>query len=266
MPIGFIHWVWIRVRCQNWEISKFPPNPFKANYVSPERFVEMALMESCQGTSISFNEPTLLFEYSLDLFQLAHKNGLYNTYVSNGYMTVKTLRMLKNVGMDAIKFDLKGNKEAVWKHCVADADVVWRNIHEAKRLGLHVEVVNLVIPSVNDGDGCLKEVAQRALREAGSETPLHFTRFYPSYRMTDLPPTPVYTLERAHGLAKKEGMEYVYVGNVPGHRWENTYCPNCGELLVKRYVFSIVNYNVTSDKKCPSCGMRIPIVGRYIKS
>lgn len=252
--------------CQNYDISKVSPQPLKANYVSPERLVRMIRYERCQGSSISFNEPTMLFEYSLDVFPLANKEGLYNTFVSNGYMTLEALRMLKDAGMDAIKFDLKGDEEVVQRYCGADVNVVWRNVGEAKRLGMHVEVVTLVIPSVNDDEDCLREIARRHLKEAGPESPLHFTQFYPTYRMTDRPRTPVETLEKAHSIAIEEGVQYVYVGNVPGHRFENTYCPACGELLISRLGFAVTKYRIAPDKRCPRCGLEIPITGEYVKS
>ncbi len=251
--------------CQNWTLSKVEPNPKRASYIPPEKLVAMTLWEGCQGTSISFNEPTLQFEYSLDVFKLARERGLYNNYVSNGYMTVDALKLLAGAGMDAIKFDVKGGTEAVRKYCKADAEVVWRNVREAKKLGLHVEVVNLVIPGVNDYDETLREIAQRVLREADENTPLHYTRYYPAYEFT-APPTPVETLVRAHKIAKEEGLNYVYIGNVPGHPLENTYCHNCGQLLIRRYGFSIKEYNITEEKKCPKCGASIPIVGKYVKS
>ncbi|MGA3296061.1 MAG: radical SAM protein [Candidatus Bathyarchaeia archaeon] len=164
--------------CQNWHISKHPPDPMKASYVSPERLVRMVALEHCHGTSISFNEPTMLFEYSLNVFPLAKRRGFYNTLVSNGYMTLEALKMLRDAGMDAIKFDLKGGREVGRRYCAADVDVVWRNIHEARRLGMHVEVVTLTIPEVNDDDEAITGIAQRCFKEAGPDVPLHFTRFY----------------------------------------------------------------------------------------
>jgi len=183
--------------CQNYNISKVAPQPSKANYVDPETFVKMIGYERCQGSSISFNEPTMLFEYSLNVFPLAHAKRLYNTFVSNGYMTLEALRMLRDAGMDAIKFDIKGDEEAVQKYCGADVNIVWRNVREAKRLGMHVEVVTLVIPRVNDDADCIREIARRHLKEAGNEFPLHFSQFYPKYKMIDRPRTPVETLEKA---------------------------------------------------------------------
>jgi len=251
--------------CQNWEISKFKPDPARAHYISPERFVSMAKTYGCQGTSISFNEPTLLLEWSLDVFKLAKREGLYNNYVSNGYMTELALRALARAGMDAIKFDMKGGPGAYGRYCAAKADVVWRNIRLAKELGLHVEIVTLVIPGVNDDEETIRGIARGVLKNAGEDTPLHFTRYYPAYKFS-APPTPVKTLEWAHKLAKEEGLNFVYIGNVPGHPLEDTYCPDCGRLLIKRYGFAVLRYELTRDKRCPGCGREIPLVGEHIKA
>ena len=250
--------------CQNWEISKYAPIPEKANYLGPDKLVRMALEEKCQGISISFNEPILLFEYSLDVFPLARRKGLYNSYVSNGYMTSEALRTLRDAGMDAIKFDMKGTADTYKEYCGADVDVVWRNMAEAKQLGMHVEVVALLIMGVNDSDDEVRKISRRHVEAAGPEAPLHFTRFHPSYKMTDRLSTPVSTLERAHAIAKNEGVLYVYVGNVPGHRLENTYCHNCGSLIIQRYGFAVAKYAISDDGKCPRCAEPIPIVGRHV--
>ena len=252
--------------CQNWDISKYEPHPRDASYISPEKLVKATLVQHCQSTSISFNEPTLLLEYSLDLFPLARKQGLYNTYVSNGYMTLEALSMLRLAGMDAIKFDVKGDTEAVKRYCGADANIVWRNIREAKRLGMHVEVVVLVIPRVNDSDSSIREIVNLHLEKAGPNTPLHFTQFYPTYQMTDRNRTPVETLEKAHNIAREMGVRYVYTGNVPGHNYENTYCPNCQNLLIERYGFDIVRVSLTDEGRCPNCGEPQPIIGSYKKT
>lgn len=246
--------------CQNWHISKSPPNPRSANYLGPEDFVARAVREGCQGTSISFNEPTLMLEYSLDVFKLARARGLYNTFVTNGYITLEALRMLSEAGLDAINIDVKGDAGAVRKYCGADVEAVWRNVREAKKLGMHVEVVNLVIPGVNDREEQLRELAKRHLHEAGKETPLHFTAYSPAYKF-DAPPTPVAILERAHDIAMSEGLEFVYVGNVPGHPYENTYCPSCGRLLVERYGLELVKADIQDDR-CPGCGYGVLIVGK----
>lgn len=251
--------------CQNHSLSKVKPNPSKANYIPPERMVELAVKRRDEGICVSFTEPLMLFEYSLDVFKLAKANGLYNTYVSNGYMTAEALRLLVEAGMDAIKVDVKGDEEVYEKYCGGvKLDFVWRNAREAKRLGLHVEMVNLVVTGVNDDEACLSQVIEQHLKEVGSETPLHFTRYHPAYKFT-APPTKVETLEKAYAMAKRAGVLYPYIGNVPGHPYENTYCPNCGQVLIERYGYLVTRYFITKDKKCPNCNYPVHVVGEYIR-
>ena len=250
--------------CQNFSISKVSPSKDTRDYVSPTRLVELAEREGCQGISYSFNEPTLLLDHALDTFPIARRNRLYCNYVSNGYMTEKALRALWEAGMDAIKFDLKGDHETYQRFCDADAEVVWRNVAEARRIGLHVEIVTLVIPNVNDREETIRGIARRIATEHEPEIPLHFTRYYPAYKFT-APSTPVTTLEWAHRVAKEEGCRYVYIGNVPGHPLENTICPTCGRVLIRRYGFEVTSFNLTPEHKCPGCGLSIPIVGRYVE-
>jgi len=180
-------------------------------------------------------------------------------------MTLEALKLLKDAGMDGLKVDMKGDAETYRKYCGgADVENVWRNIREAKRMGLHVEVVNLVITGVNDSQACLDWVVERHLKEAGAETPLHFTRYYPAYKLQN-PPTKVETLEQAYEIARKAGVLYPYLGNVPGHRYESTYCPNCKEKLIQRLGNKILKYKVQRSKSCPKCGKIIPITGKYAK-
>jgi len=246
--------------CQNFHISRVQPDLRRANYVSPEEFLEIAWRSGCSGTSISFNEPTLLLEYSLDLFPLAKNMGFYNTYVSNGYMTIQALEALAKAGLDAIKIDVKGDNEVYEKYCGGVKDeIVWRNARTAKELGLHVEIVNLVIPGVNDDDECLRQIVNKHIKELGPDVPIHFTRYHPEYKF-NAPPTPVKTLERARELARSMGVLFPYIGNVPGHKYENTWCPQCGELLIKRFGFEIVSSRITADNTCPRCGFKIPLI------
>ena len=250
--------------CQNFSLSKVPPNPEKANYISPEKFVEMVGKYKCQGTSISFNEPILLFEWSLDVFKLAKERGFYNTFVTNGYMTSDALKMLIQAGLDALNIDIKGCKDEVSRFCGANVEYVWRNCVEAKRLGAHIEITTLIVTGVNDDLECLRSIAQRIVKELGENTPWHVTRYYPAYKY-HAPPPKVEFLEEVRKIGIEEGLNYVYLGNVPGHPWENTYCPNCKELLIKRYIFDVVNFNLTEKNECPKCGEKIPIVGKYVK-
>jgi len=251
--------------CQNYHLSRKPPDLLHASFTPQEEVLRQALRLGDKGLCASFQEPTLLTDWVLSLFKASSKRGLYCCYVSNGYMTLEALKMLKNSGMDGIKIDMKGKADVYRKYCGGvDVEVVWRNIREAKRMGLHVEVVNLVVTGVNDDEYSIEWVIERHLKEAGSETPLHFTRYYPAYKFSN-PPTRVETLEKAYEMAKKAGVKYPYIGNVPGHRYENTYCPNCGRALIKRFGYTITSYKITDKKRCPYCGERIPIVGEYIK-
>jgi pyruvate formate lyase activating enzyme len=251
--------------CQNWEISKAAPNPERCNYVSPERFVRLIKELGCQGTSISFNEPTLMLEYALDVFPRARAAGYYNTYVTNGYMSANALRLLVEHGLDAMNVDIKGCKEAVKRYCGAEVEKVWRNIRTAKRLGVHVELTTLIIPAVNDNEDCLQGIARRIKEEVGVDTPWHVTQYYPAYqsRTTGLfeGRTPIALLEHAWVIGKTEGLQYVYLGNVPGHPFEHTYCPRCGKLLIERYGFGVIRYQVTAEQRCPICSAKIAITG-----
>ena len=251
--------------CQNYHLSKTEPNPVKSSYCPPEKIVEEALRGRDDGLCVSFQEPTILTDWVVPLFRMGREKGLYCCYVSNGYMTLEALRLLKESGMDGLKIDLKGDAETYQKYCGgADVEKVWRNVWEAKKLGFHVEIVNLIVTGVNDDEDCLRWVIERHLKKAGAETPLHFTRYYPAYKFHN-PPTKVETLERAYEMAREAGVLYPYLGNVRGHRYENTYCPNCGEKLIQRVGYTITTYKVTSDKKCPKCSQPIPITGKYVR-
>jgi len=224
----------------------------------------MATRNGDEGLCSSFQEPTILTDWNLAVFRLGHARGLYCCYVSNGYMTLEALRLLRDSGMDGLKIDLKGDAEVYEKYCGGvDVEKVWRNASEARKMGFHVEIVNLVVTGVNDDENCLRWLIDRHMKEVEPETPLHFTRYYPAYGFNN-PPTKVSTLEKAYKTAKKMGVLYPYLGNVHGHRYENTFCPNCGEWLIKRLGCSIVRYRITDDKRCPKCGFLINLTGKHI--
>ena len=252
------------VWCQNFHLSKIEPEPDEVISFPQEKVVDLAVYNGDAGLCASFQEPTLLTEWAIPLFRLGKERGMkYCCYVSNGYMTLDALKALHEAGMDGLKIDVKGGSQTYEKYCGgADVEKVWRNAAEAKKLGLHVEIVNLVVTGVNDDVEALRLLIETHLKTVGAETPLHFTRYLPACKF-DNPPTKTETLERAYEMAKKQGVLYPYIGNVDGHRYENTYCPNCGEKLVKRRGYFIVKYDVTKDKKCPKCGSAIPITGAY---
>jgi pyruvate formate lyase activating enzyme len=248
-------------------VSKTPPNPCKANYVAPETLVSLAEKSHCRGISFSFNEPsTSLFEYSLDAMKLAKARGLCNTYVTNLYSTDEALEMIIRSGCDAFCVNVKGDDNAVRKYCGGDVEKVWRNLKVLKKHLKHVEIVTLVIPNVNDSETTLRSIASRIKVELGADVPWHCTRYFATYKSTEfaLPDqTPVRSIERAREIGLDEGLRYVYVGNVPGNKGENTYCPACKSLLIERFGFSIKYHLIDkSDNSCIKCSYKINIVGK----
>jgi pyruvate formate lyase activating enzyme len=241
--------------CQNWNISKSPPPEGTRESTSPAAFVHMARRFGCQGTSISLNEPTLSLEWSLEVFGLAREQDLYNTFVTNGYMTSQALELLIDAGMDAANVDLKGTTETVQEYCGIDVEMVWRNTGRMRELGVWVEVTTLIIPTVNDDAASLVEIAQHIATRLGKEVPWHVNAYYPAYRF-DAPQTPVQSLERAWHIGKEAGLEYVYVGNVLGHPRQHTRCPSCDTLLLERSGLSVKEIHLKTHQ-CPRCGKTI---------
>lgn len=254
--------------CQNHHLSK--TNPLKASQfasseelISPEKLIEIALKRKCEGTSISFNEPTLLFEYSLEVFKLAKENNLYNTYVTNGYMTEDVLKDLADAGLDAMNIAIKGDSDMVEKYCGIDGEKVWRNAKLAKDLGVHVEITTLLIPGFNSKRHIIRKLSNRIFNELGELTPYHITRFFPHFKSKDhglFEPTPLKLLYNAHNVAKEVGLKYVYLGNLPPTDYENTYCPKCAKLVIKRNIMEIKEFYLNSAGKCNFCGFPICIV------
>jgi len=253
--------------CQNHHLSKTQPNPSKtSHYFNPEKIIKLAQHQQNNGLCASFQEPTILTEWVLPVFKLASQKGLYSSYVSNGYMTQDALKLLKEAGMTGLKIDVKGDKETYKKHLGgADVEKIWRNAHEAQKMGLHVEIVNLIVTDANDNEETIRWIIKKHLKNLNADTPLHFTRYSPAYKFTN-PPTKVETLEKAYNIAKKEGVNYPYIGNVQGHKYENTYCPKCNDTLVQRFNYTITQYKIPENKKCPKCGQSIPITGCRIRT
>ncbi|MFW9784449.1 MAG: AmmeMemoRadiSam system radical SAM enzyme [Candidatus Heimdallarchaeota archaeon] len=251
--------------CQNYHLSKTKIDRIKEfkthnEKLTPERLIEIALKNKCQGTSISFNEPTLLFEYSLEVFKLAKMNGLYNTYVTNGYMTEDVLRDLVKAGLDAMNIDIKGDSQMVQKYCGVDVEKVWRNAKLAKQLGLHIEITTLLIQEFNSKDGTIRKIAERICDELGELTPYHISRFFPHYKSSHYglsEPTPLILLNNAYNISKKAGLKYVYLGNMPINEFNDTYCPKCSRLVMKRKVLGIQNNFLDPKGHCKFCGFPI---------
>jgi len=245
--------------CQNWNISQAIIDEAYTVDIPPEEAIEATKRYNCKSIAWTYNEPTIWLEYTLDCAELAHKDDIKTVYVTNGYMTEETLELLSPL-LDAANIDLKGMSDKFYKTvCSAKLQPVLDNIQWMHDAGIHIEVTNLIIPGYNDSEDDIKALVRFMVEEVGVEVPLHFTRFYPYYKMQDVSPTPTETLLKARELALEEGMRYVYVGNIPGLSEENTYCYNCGELLIRRYGFQINKMNLKKGR-CPSCNAKIDII------
>lgn len=249
--------------CQNFRISKAPENIGKGEFLSSENFVNLMKKYKCRGTSFSFNEPTLMFEYSLEVFYLAKRERFYNTYVTNGYMTKEALEALIEHGLDAMNIDIKGDAQFVKKYCGADVEKIWRNATIALKSNIWIELTTLIIPGLNDDERNLIEIAKRIKTDLGENIPWHLNAYYPAYEFswkTYVPPTPLDKLERAYRIAKEVGLNYVYIGNIPNHPKQNTYCSKCNKLLIERDELKLRGYYLDNEKRCPNCKEEIPII------
>ena len=247
--------------CQNHHYARVPTKIDRSVFVTPKNVVEQACAQGDRGICVSFNEPTMLTEYCLDLFPLSRSFWLFNTFVTNGYQTTQCLKALKDSGLDALNIDLKGSDHVYKEHCGgAKVAPVLRNIKDAIKMDMHVEVTNLVITEVNDDEVSIDFVIKSHLKYAGPGTPLHFTRYFPAYNF-QRPPTDLSILEGAVKRARKEGVEHVYIGNVLGHEAESTYCPKCGKKVIGRSGGRMVSYALDKQCKCIGCGEKIPVLG-----
>lgn len=244
--------------CQNWEISHWTRGERSVRYLSPQDAVTAAKAAGCIGLSWTFNEPTIWFEYTLDAATAAKEKGLYTNYVTNGSISREALAAIAPV-LDVFRVDIKGFSDATYKRIghVEQTAGILEIVREAKAYGMHVEVVTNIIPGINDSDAELQGIACWIKSALGAETPWHVTRFFPQRQLADLPPTPISRLEAARTIGTDAGLWYVYVGNVPGHKWANTYCHACGYLLIERHGFDIVKNNAKGGI-CPACGQPIP--------
>ncbi len=253
------------LHCQNWDISQASPEDFPTPYTPPEELVREAERLGTRIIAYTYTEPTIFYEYARDTGVLAREKGMLNVFVTNGYTGKEAIDDAAKSFLDAARIDLKGGEEHYLK--IAGGVVLDRvldTIRDYYRTGMHVEIITLVIPGDNDTREFVARMAGFLRTELSDEVPWHFTRFYPAYKMTDVPPTSVETLEKMHDWAKEEGMKYVYIGNVPGHEYNNTYCPKCGEKVIERDGFTVTGVALSGSPgkyKCPSCGTRIPIVG-----
>lgn len=246
--------------CQNWGISQAELENIPTRDMLPEDAIRLTKEYGCKSIAWTYNEPTMWFEYTLDSAKIARREDIKTIYVTNGYMSEESFQEIRPY-LDAANIDLKGMSEKFYQDlCEARLEPVLDTIlrmHDAK---IHIEVTNLMIPGYNDSDEDIRSLVKFMADEVGVEVPLHFTRFFPQYQMQELPPTEIKYLEKAYKIARDAGMKYVYIGNVPTADGENTYCPECGETVIKRDGFSVMSDKIKETRKCPRCKADIDIV------
>lgn len=245
--------------CQNADIAQMPSDHkgiIWGDTYTPQDVVTGAERGGCHSISYTYTEPTVFFEFAFETAKLAHEKGIRNVFVTNGYMTREALEMI-NPYLDAANVDLKAFTDHYYKElCSAKLHHVQDTLKTMKTLGIFVEVTTLIVPGLNDNPSELKDMAAFLAEDLGTETPWHISRFHPTYKLTDRPPTPVRTLTMARDIGLDAGLRYVYTGNVPGDLGENTFCYSCGDMVVERRGFRVGKMRVKNGK-CTRCGAEI---------
>jgi len=250
--------------CQNWELAHadVEKEAGKGRFISPEELAAIALKKGCKGISWTYNEPTIWLEYTLDGAKLAKQKGLLTNYVTNGYITEEALDLIAPY-LDSFRMDLKGFTREAYRtlaHVEDFLPVLAAAKRARKKWGMHVEIITNVIPGINDSEEEFRGIACWIREALGRDTPWHVTRFYPHYQLSHLSPTPIGVLEKGRQIGLDQGLRFVYLGNVPGHDGENTHCPGCKKLLIRRHVFDVLENHLLAGK-CPNCGCSIS--GRF---
>jgi len=243
--------------CQNWDISQSRPEQVRSTYLPPKDLANIVQKNRCPTIAYTYSEPVVFYEYMRDAADAGHALGIKSVVVSGGFIQQDPLKKLCP-GVDAIKVDLKAFSEKFYKEVVhGEIKPVLDALVTMRKLGMWNEIVYLVIPTLNDTDAEFRALAQWIKANLGVDVPLHFSRFHPEYLLKNLPPTPIETLERAKAIADSEGLHYVYLGNIPGHPAENTYCPKCRHLVIGRIGFTVTETHIHKGK-CEYCQQVIP--------
>jgi pyruvate formate lyase activating enzyme len=243
--------------CQNWDISQSRPEEIPAQYAPPQSIAQLARQYNCPTIAYTYSEPVVWAEYLMDCADAGHSAGVRSIVVSNGFMQEEALKAAYGK-MDAVKIDLKSFTESYYKQVVTgQLKPVLDTLVTLRKMGKWTEIVFLVLPTLNDSDAEFRGLAQWIKANLGADVPLHFTQYHPEYLLKNLPVTPVSTLERAKAIADAEGLHFVYIGNVPGHPAQNTYCPRCRKMIVERVGF-VASEMLIKNGKCPFCQQPIP--------
>lgn len=248
--------------CQNWSISQSQPSRTTLDYLEPEKVVKIMKKYEVPFLAFTYNEPFIWYEYVLDVARLVKREGGFNVLVTNGYVNAEPLEELVKY-IDAANVDIKSfNNETYLKIIKGKLDAVLTATSLMKERGVHVEITYLIVPNINDRIDEFAQMVKWHLDVLGPDTPLHISRFYPAYKFIDRSPTSIETLTLFWKSARNEGLRYVYVGNVPGHSGEYTYCPSCGKPVIRRVGYDIIEWNLTPvDNRCKFCGAKVAITG-----
>ncbi len=243
--------------CQNWEISQSEPEKTNNIDLPPLEAVSRAAGSGCRSIAYTYNDPVVFYEYMCDIARIARPRGIKSVAITAAYINPGPLAELCST-VDAIKVDFKGITEEFYnKVCFGRLQPVLDSLKLIKNSGCWLELVNLIVPTLNDGADDISRLIDWVLDNLGSDVPLHFSRFWPQYQLRELPPTPEGTLDSAWRTAKNKGVKYAYVGNIARHDGNNTYCPKCGKLLIKRAGYDVMENNITGGD-CKYCGQKIP--------
>jgi len=223
----------------------------------PDEVVRACINSGSESIAYTYSEPITFYEYAYDTAKLAHQQKIHNVWKSAGYINEKPLRQLCKV-LDAANIDLKIFDKAIYKKlCSGRLAPVLRTLKVIHEEGVWLEITNLIIPTWTDNFDTIKRMCEWLCANGLSDAPLHFSRFTPLYKLSQLPPTPIETLIKARTIARESGIRFAYLGNVAGHLAENTYCPNCNKIIIERRVFTILNNHIVKGK-CKYCGEKIP--------
>ncbi len=249
------------LHCQNWQISRAKPDDGSLSFLPPEDVPRLAEEHDCAGVAFTYNEPIVWIEYVLDVARLAKAAGLYTVMVTNGYATPESMERYGEV-IDVWRVDVKGMDDETYRRLcrVPDVAPVLESAVSAERdHGMHVEVVTNVVPGYNDDEETLEAVARWMHDELGPSTPWHVTRFFPYLELSDVPATPIERLRRAREIGLAAGLRNVFLGNVSDPGTEDTSCPSCERVVIRRDRYSVDTAGIDEHGRCVSCGEDLDI-------